>query len=238
MEETKNIEKEFADIIIQRPHEFKVGRKSLYLYPLTLAKTLVLKSYMEALEIDMRMMQLEPHVECLRLVETKKDICSQILAIHATPNTRKDLYNGSGMKTRRRIMGSLKTEHLAALLMIVMTRENMDMIMKHYGIDEERKRMEEVMKVKKRDDKSTLTFGGKTLIGTFICQLKEMGYRDEEIVFEQGYDYLQLVLADRLSTIYLSNEELESIPESAGGKMLDGEDEEAMRKLEEMIKSR
>ena len=110
--------------------------------------------------------------------------------------------------------------------------------MKHYGIDEERKRMAEVMKVKKRDDKSTLTFGGKTLIGTFICQLKEMGYRDEEIVFEQGYDYLQLVLADRLSTIYLSNEELESIPESAGGKMLDGEDEDAMRKLEEMIKSR
>ena len=186
----------------------------------------------------MRMMQLEPHVECLRLVETKKDICAQILAIHATPNTRKELYNGSGMKTRRRIMGSLKTEHLAALLMIVMTRENMDMIMKHYGIDEERKRMAEVMKVKKRDDKSTLTFGGKTLIGTFICQLKEMGYRDEEIVFELGYDYLQLVLADRLSTIYLSNEELESIPESAGGKMLDGEDEDAMRKLEEMIKSR
>lgn len=238
MEETKNIEKEFADIIIQRPHEFKVGRKRLYLYPLTLAKTLILKSYLEALELDMRMLGLDPHVECLRLVETKKDVCSEILAIHATPNTRKDLYNLSGMRTRRRVMGSLKPEHLAALLMIVLTSGNIGKIMSHYGMEEEREHMAEVIKVKKKSERNTLTFGGKTLIGTFICQLKEMGYRDEEIVFEQSYDYLQLVLADRLSTIYLSNEEMESVPESAGGKLLDGDDPDAMRKLEEMIKGK
>lgn len=135
-------------------------------------------------------------------------------------------------------MGSLKPEHLAALLMIVLTSGNIGKIMSHYGMEEEREHMAEVIKVKKKSERNTLTFGGKTLIGTFICQLKEMGYRDEEIVFEQSYDYLQLVLADRLSTIYLSNEEMESVPESAGGKLLDGDDPEAMRKLEEMIKGK
>lgn len=234
----KEMEKELADIIIQRPHEFKVGRKTMWLYPVTLGKRLMLRPYMDALEIDLRMMTADPNVECLRLVEVKKDVCAQILAIHATPNTRKDLFNKSGMQTRRRIMGSLKAEHLAGLLMIVLTNDRTGEIMSHFGIDEERAKTAEVMKVKKKRDSCCLTFGGKTLMGTFIGQLKELGYNDVEIVFEYSYNYLQLMLADKLTTINVSAEELESIPKWAGGKLLDGDDESAMDELAARIKTR
>ena len=45
MDENKTIDNEYdlTDVIIGRPQEFKVGRKSFRLYPLTLAKMLLLK---------------------------------------------------------------------------------------------------------------------------------------------------------------------------------------------------
>lgn len=230
------IEKEFADVIMQRPHEFRIGRRSLYLYPLTLGKTFVLRGYLEALGVDVRMMSLDPFVECLRLAESKQEICSEILAIHTAPNTRRDLFDSRGIASRKKLMMRLKPEHLAGLLMIVLTGNHSDEIMRHFGMEEERRRLSEVLRLKRSGEKSTLTFGGKTLIGTFICQLKEMGYSDDEILFVYGYDYLRMVLADKLTTLYLSVEELESLPSSSGGTLLDGEDPLAMEKLEAMIK--
>lgn len=233
----RELEHALADIITARPHEIRIGRKTLRLYPVTLAKTFLLRRWMDALEINSALLKSNPYVECLRLAETQPDVVAQILAIHSAPNTQRDLHDSRAAVIRRNLLRSVKTEHLAGLLMAVLTSDNTDQLADHLGITGERERLQEVLEVKREHDKNNLTFGGKSIFGTFIGQLKEMGYTDEEILFERSYSYLRLMLADKVTSLYLNDEELESLSQSAGGTLLDGENDGDLDALAALIKT-
>lgn len=225
-----------ADIITAKPHEIRIGRKTLRLYPVTLAKTFVLRRWMDALEIDASLLKVNPYVECLRLAETQREKVSEILAVHSAPNTQKDLHDSRSRAMRRNLFASVKTEHLAGLLMAVLTQDKTEELTQYLGLSAEHERLAEVLKVKREGDKNNLSFGGKSIFGAFIGQLKEMGYTDEEILFERSYSYLRLMLADKTTSIYLNDEELENLPQSAGGTLLDGDDDSDMDVLAALIK--
>ena len=59
----------------------------------------------------------------------------------------------------------------------------------------------------------------------------EMGFSDDEILYEKGYTYLRLRLADKVTSIYLTEEELNSVPTSLGGGLLDANDPEAIGEI-------
>lgn len=233
----RDIENALADIITERPHDIRIGRKTLRIYPVTLAKTFMLRRWMDAMDADMSVLRMNPYVECLRLAEKKPDIVSHILAIHTAPNTRKDLHDSHGMTVRRNLLSSVRTEHLASLLMIVLTSDVTDVVGDYLGLDEENRRLREVMKVKREHDKNNKSFGGVSVFGTFIGQLKEMGYSDEEIIFERGYSYLRLMLADKMTNVYLSDKELENLPSDLGGTLLDGDDDASFDVLSDLIRN-
>jgi hypothetical protein len=81
-----NIEQSIADTIIERPHGFKVGSRSFYLYPVTLGKTYLLGRLVESLEINNEIMSFNPYLEALRLAETKKNESLMIIAYHTAKN--------------------------------------------------------------------------------------------------------------------------------------------------------
>ena len=232
----KELEYILADIITAKPHEIPIGRKTLRLYPVTLAKTFVLSRWMDALEMDTALLKTNPNMECRRLAETKPDVVAHILAVHTAPNTRKDLHDSRGMATRRNLLCSLKTAHLAGVLVNALKQDKTEELMQQLGIDAERERMQRVMEVKRKNSKNNITFGGKSIFGTFIGQLKEMGYSDDEILYERGYSYLRLMLADKVTSTYLSDDELESLTQGDGGTLLDGEDDASLDVLAGMIK--
>ena len=234
--EKKDLALALADIITAQPHEIRIGRKALHLYPVTLAKTFVLRRWMDALEIDASLLKVNPYVECLRLAETQREKVSEILSVHSAPNTQKDLHDSRGRAIRRNLFASVKTEHLAGLLMAVLTHDRTEELMQHLGLAAEHERLMEVLKVKRDSDKNNLNFGGRSIFGAFIGQLKEMGYTDEEILFERSYSYLRLMLADKTTSVYLNDEELENLPQSAGGTLLDGDDDSDMDVLASLIK--
>ena len=234
--EDRELDQVLADIITARPHGFRIGSKAVCLYPVTLAKTFVLRRWMAALEIDASLLKVNPLMECLRLAETQREAVSEILAVHSTPNTQKDLHDSRSHASRRTLFASVTTEHLAGLLMFVLTQDRTDELMQHLGLTAEHERLMEALKVKRDSDKNNLSFGGKSIFGGFIGQLKEMGYSDEEILFERSYSYLRLMLADKATSVYLNDEELEDLPQEAGGTLLDGDDDSAMDVLAAMIK--
>ena len=235
--EKKELDHALADIITAQPTEIRIGRKTLRIYPVTLAKTFLLRRWMDALEIDAVLLKANPYVECLRLAETQPDVVAQILAIHSAPNTQRDLHDSRAAVIRRNLLRSVKTEHLAGLLMAVLTSDKTEQLADHLGMNAERERLQEALEVKRDHDKNNLTFGGKSIFGTFIGQLKEMGYTDEEILFERSYSYLRLMLADKVTSLYLSDEELEGLPQSAGGTLLDGENDSDLDALAALIKT-
>ena len=212
--ETKDIEYDIADVIIGRPHGFVVGRKHFYLYPITLAKMFLLKRQIDALDINEK------------LLKTKE-------------NTRKALYDIKAIEKRQKHFAKeIDREDLASLMIYVLSADKTDEIIKYYGLDVERERLAKVMEIKRRNDKNTLYFCGKSMFGTFIGQLKEMGYSDDEIVYERGFSYLRLILADKITSIHCTDEEMQEIPSDAGGRFLDASDPANAEKIMAALKDR
>lgn len=236
MDKDSNLEYCFADIVIDRPYIFTVGRKQMRLYPLTLAKSLLLEETIDTLPVNEEYMRLNPFLEALRLARNYKEKCCQILSVHATPNTQRDLFNVQKRAERKNMLSRLGDKDIATLLMYVLTSDKTEQLMSYFGIDKERERMGRISEAKK--SKNSISVGGKTLLGSFIGQLKEMGYTDNEIRYELGYHYLQLMLADKMTSVYLTDEELSSLPEECGGNVLDGNDPESFGKLQSLLANR
>ena len=233
----EDLESFFVDAVTERPQAVVIGKSTLHLYPVTLAKTLLLKRHLDALGPDLRRMAEDPYAECLRLAGQETDTVAGILAIHTAPNTREALHDQDGRRRRQDLLADVKREHLAGLLVTVLTSDKTEALMDHFGMTKERERLREAMRVKEKQGKNSLTFGGRTLLGNFIGPLKEMGYRDEEILYERGYSYLRLMLADKLTSVYMTDEEQESLPQEYGGTLLDGNDPGALDELEARIKN-
>lgn len=232
-----NIEYELAGIITQKPHEFKVGRKLFRLYPITLAKQFIQKRIIGRLGLNTSFIQ-NPYLEALRVAETNKKACCEIIALHATPNTYKDLHNSKAMAERRNVFEKMRTEDVATMLVNVLTTDYTKDIIEYFGIDKEQKRLAVIMEIKRKNSKNNLSFGGLTIFGTFIGQLKEMGYTDDEIIYEKGYAYLRLMLADKITSVYLTDEELQDVPTDSGGTMIDGNSPDAFEKLKTALAGR
>ncbi len=233
-----NIEYDLADVIIERPHDFKVGRKGFKLYPVTLAKMLLLKRHIDGLDLNTDILKANPYLEALRIAKGNKEICCRILAYHTSPNTYKDLYDTRAINSRKTFfMKNLSDEDMASLMIYVLSDDKYEKIIRHLGLDKEREKLDKVLEVK-RKDKSNLSFNGLSIFGTFIGQLKEMGYSDNEILYERSYTYLRLMLADKVVSIFLTDEERQELGTELGGDLIDANDPENAEKVLDALKKR
>lgn len=232
-EQRVNLEKEFADIVTEEPYEFTVGRKLFRLYPVTLAKTFVLRRVMDGLGIDWSLLRVNPFLEALRLVELHRKACCEVIAVHTAPNTYKDLFNSHAMATRRNVFLTMNDKAIAKLLLLTLTSDKTDSVIRGYELDKERERLQKAIDVK--ETKNSPSFGGKTILGTFIAQLMEMGFSHDEILYERSYSFLRLMLADKVVSLYLSDKEQEKLPPDIGGSVLDGNDPASFTKLKSFL---
>lgn len=232
MEERDNV---FADIITERPYEFTVGRKHFRLYPVTLAKTFLLKQHIDGLSVNWGVLRINPYVEALRLVEAERKRCCQILAIHTAPNTYKDLYNRQAMATRRNAFKAMSAKDIATLLLYVLKSDKTDSVLKETGLEEERRRLQQTLAIKSDTSRNNMTFGGLTILGSFIAPLMEMGFTHSEILYERSYSYLRLMLADKVTSLYLTDDEYGKLPPSVNPNILNGDDPESFGKLQSLL---
>lgn len=230
--ESEAIEYAIADVITGRPHEFAVGSERLRLYPVTLAKLYLLKPYIRELGINENR---NPYMEALRIAVQHKDVCVALLAIYTSPNGYSSLFDTRARASRREVLAKADKESLATMLVTVLKADKTEQIIRHLGIDKDQGRLREVMKVKLKHSKNSLSFGGVSIFGSFIGQLKEMGYSDDEILYERPYSFLRLMLADKTCSVYLSDEELLEVPDTSGGAMLNGDDPASVAKLKNML---
>ena len=237
-ETIENIEYDIADVIIGRPQEFKVGRKTFCFYPITLAKMLLLKRQLDCLELNMDILRANPFLEALRVMKEHRETVCTILSYMTAPNTYKDLYDSRALAVRRNVFNKDLGEEDLASLLVVSLDDKTDRIMRHLGLDKEHEKLQKVMKVKKKHDDNSLNFYGLSLFGTFIGQLKEMGYSDNEILYEKGYTYLRLMLADKIVQVILTDDEKKELPSSVGGSYMDANDPKNAEKIRAMFASR
>ena len=212
-EEQKNeTEQYLADTIIERPYGFFVGKRYFRLYPVTLGKVYVLQRYVEQLSVNIKMLGKEVSIEALRLAKEKRKDCLSVIYIH-TCKTKDEVFDVERQnETIKLIDKELSTEDVASLMIIVLSFDRTDVVMKHLGIEREQQRMRTVMDVKNKNDKNNISFGGVSIYGSFIQPLMELGFSWNEILWERSYVNLRLLLLDKMNSVYMSDDERKKIP--------------------------
>jgi hypothetical protein len=93
------IEMAVSDAVTEKPIQFSIGEETFSIHPPTLGKMQVLSKYYLMLEIDENALSEEPHLEAMRVCESKIDIVCMLMAI-ATFREKEDLLNDKKIAER------------------------------------------------------------------------------------------------------------------------------------------
>ena len=214
MEDRELLEMNIADTIIERPVGFNIGSQQFYLYPPTLGITYHLARLFKSLEADSSLISANPYLEAIRLCTEKKEIVCRILSNY-TFNRKEDVFDGIKVEVRAKEFSELAAEELATIFTIVLSGDNSEEFIKYFGIDKERLERSRIAAVKK--DNSSVTFGGNSTYGTlidFACQ--RYGWTMDYVMWGISYANLKMLMADAITTIYLSEEERKLLGRGVG----------------------
>lgn len=163
----------------------------------------------------------------------EKEIVCRILSYH-TINRKDELFDCNLVQERCDFFcKELDDDSMAQLLVMVLPEGDISTYVKHLGIDKEKEWQAKAMKAKK--DNNSLVFGGKSIYGTLIdaaCQ--RYGWTFEYVVWGISYANLQLLLADSVTSIYLSDEERKRINIPQDRNVINADDPENMAKIKAM----
>lgn len=206
MEDRERIEMDISDAIIERPVAFNVSNRNFFMYPPTLGKTYLLTRLFKSLDANVKAISINPYMEALRLCQTKKSIVCRILSYY-TFNNKEDVCDNSKVESRAKWFEcELDNEELSTFFVLILSGDNTDEYIKYFGIDKEREERKRIADLKK--DSSSISFGGNSTYGTlidFACQ--RYGWTMNYVVWGISYVNLKMLMADAVTTIYLSAEE-------------------------------
>lgn len=214
---TRNINDEVADIIMELPQSFSVGGRRFCLFPMSLGKSYYISRLIGKLGIDQRILQLNPYVEALRITAANTSGVCRILACH-TAADKDELYSEAKMLNRSNfMMKHLSKQEIAELFTLTLSEPPITDIYRHLGIADDHKRRELVMAAK-TPDSNTFTFGGKSVFGALIAPACEkLGMTPRQVVWGISLRFLQTLMADMVTQVYLSDEELKKCRIPADG---------------------
>lgn len=99
MERDKIIESAVSDALVGRPIFFELKGERFEIQPPTLGKMQILSKLYLQLEIDEEALADEPHLEAMRVCESKTDVVCEIMAV-ATINGKEELLDDAKVKER------------------------------------------------------------------------------------------------------------------------------------------
>ncbi len=196
-----------ADIIMEMPHNFRVGSRRFSLRPVSLGKSYCLSRLTGALGIDRRLLHLNPYAEALRLCVENPDGVCRVIAAH-TMGTPQELFDPELTEdTTAYLRENLSKQEMAELFALSMSEPDLAAITKRLGITDDQARRQKVMAAKKQD-RNTYTFGGRSVFGALIapaCEKLHMTPR--QVVWDISLHFLQLLMADGVTQVYLTDDE-------------------------------
>lgn len=234
VEDRKITEMNIADTIMERPYGFRVNKRHFYLYPITLGKTYLLSRLIESLGMNTDIIKANPYMEALRLCQEKKDIVSHLLSYH-TLDKKEELFDSRIVNSRCQFLKkNLSNEEMAQLLVMVLTKDNTDEFVRYFGIDKERKELAKVSMIKNKKGNS-VTFGGKSIFGSLILPACEkLNMTPRQIVWEISLPFLQMLMADVMTSVYLTDEEKKEARIRNDRTFIDADNPENMEKIKAM----
>lgn len=192
--------------MIERPIGFTIAERRFYIYPVTLGVLTLIQEVTESIKLNTQYLQINPMVEMLRITEQHKDLACRIIAY--TTCNGKEVFEEDKISERVDFfMANMEEEDIASLLLTILTADKSAQVMKQLDIDKEMERMRKVSQ--KQDNKHSVSFGGMSIYGTLIDPACERyGWTYDYVLWGISYMNLRLMLSDKISNMYLTDDEL------------------------------
>lgn len=222
-----------SDAIIEKPVWFGVGKRKYSICPPTLGKTQILKNLYLSLELDTRLLSLNPLAEAMRISKESPDIVCRIIA-YSTFSDKESLMDTVKVFQRADMFkDKLSTEEMATLLSVILMNDKTDEFIKYFRIDEDKEFRERIGRTK--GEGNSITFGGKSIYGLlidFACQ--RYGWTMEYVLWGISYVNLNMLFADAITTVYLTDEERRQLG-MGFGRIINADDPANRDLVREMI---
>lgn len=222
---------DIATILADVPVTFRIGEsRRFFLYPQTLGRMYLTADLYESLGINKENLKLNPYLEALRLAKEKKRECCMLIAYHTFFSKREMLSPDKIERRTAMLMSIADEEDIASLLISTVTNNKVENILESEGILEEEKRMKKASDAK--DSKNTLVFGGKTIWGNMIdVACERYGWTFDYVVWHISFANLILMLKDKVTTVYLTDEERKKCNVRNKKDVVNGDDKARMIEL-------
>lgn len=206
-----NLNEALADAVMNRPRELFIGDKRYCLWPPSLGVSLVLERHIAALGVDNDLLAKNPAMEALRLAKSRRKELTNILSILSFRRYA-DLCRSAKIEARAAMFArELSDEELAQLALIALTEPKAQSFITLAGVADEQAEQSRIARHKNRDG-HTLSFGGKTIYGTLIdAACNRYGWTKDYVVWGVDLVSLQMLLADSINSVYLSDEEMKAL---------------------------
>lgn len=212
-----------VDLIVERPHNFKLGERSFSIKPLTLGKMLILSKYNTMLLSSLRGRQRkQPQEVLLDLCKTQPKIVSHIIAIYITADGERLLDDDYVAELDAFICKEMDDVQKATFLQLYYEEKTAAYFMGELRITEEKEKQRLAMRAK--DKSSSLSVGGVSIFGNlidFACE--KFGWTYQYVLWGVSYNVLQLMIADMPQSIYLTEKERARAHINDDGRILRGE---------------
>jgi len=119
------------------------------------------------------------------------------------------------LRRARLFQDEASVEDLATILTIILSSDKIEEFIRYFGIDADREMKTRISRIK--GEGSSITFGGKSIYGLlidFACQ--RYGWTMDYVLWGISYVNLNMLFADAVTTVYLSEEERKKLGRGDG----------------------
>ena len=180
------------------------------------------------MKINTKLLSVNPLAEALRVCRQAPDVVCQIIA-YSTFREKEDIMDFKKVLRRARFFRKeVAVKDLATLLTATLSADKVEEFVRYFGIDADRKLKAEISRIK--GESHSVTFGGKSIYGLlidFACQ--RYGWTMDYVLWGISYVNLSLLMADAITTVYLSEDERKKLDRGDG--MVINADDPANRDL-------
>ncbi|MBD5319358.1 MAG: hypothetical protein HDS07_00430 [Bacteroides sp.] len=223
-----------ADAVMDRPREFFIDGRRFCLWSPSLGMTMMLSRHFEELGIDETVLRGNPSMEALRLASTETDKVCNILSILSF-RTFRNLSNSTKISRRADFFKQhLDAKDLSQLLLLILSEPKVESFISLSGIEDERTTQSKIAQIKK-DKSNTLSFGGLTIYGSLISPaMSSLHMSFHDVVWGISLVNLRMLLADAMSSVFLSDEEAKALGSGGDKKEIFGMSESDFEALRQM----
>lgn len=222
---------DISDTLIERPVSFCYKRRRYSILPLSLGKLQLCLRLIQALGLDKIKRDGELYSLALKSAQNRRNECLRLMSYITLPGA--DCLDETLVRDRVKRFGGMRVRDLATVLAMFMTMDRTEEIMREFSIDKESERLSEALRVKSESkDNGSVSFGGRSIWGTMIdTACERYGWTYQYVLWGISFSALQLLLADHIKTVFLTEDERKRAPRLVSGPVINASDNDSLKEL-------